>query len=157
MKVCMMKRVRLKYERDSTLKRIILSKSDSWPEVKHKIASAFDRLPFESGSIIISDAELEIGSSIPTFGHYLNQFHGGGRTIIGLCIDDDYTDHEHMYKDSVCSSGAHRKNVHLTNASTEQGTLSSPFSSKRTHSLSVSVCFNMPCLWLLFSVVDAKL
>ena len=94
MKVCMMRRVRLRYERDSTLKRIILSKSNTWPQVKAKIAGAFDRLPFESGRIIISDAELEIGSSIPTFGHYLNQFHAGGRTIIGLCIDDDYNDHE---------------------------------------------------------------
>ena len=82
MKVCMMRRVRLRYERDSTLKRIILSKSDTWPQVKAKIAGAFDRLPFESGRIIISDAELEIGPSIPIFGHYLNQFHAGGRTII---------------------------------------------------------------------------
>ena len=117
----MMRRVRLRYERDSTLKRIILSKSDTWPQVKAKIAGAFDRLPFESGRIVISDAELEIGPSIPTFGHYLNQFHAGGRTIIGLCIDDDYNDHE----ESASSSGARRMNLPKTNVASKQGTLSS--------------------------------
>ena len=84
MKVCLMKKVRLRYQKDSTLKRVVMSKSDSWPQVKAKIANAFQRLPFGSARIIISDAELEIGPSIPTLGHYLKQFHCGGRTIIPI-------------------------------------------------------------------------
>ena len=66
-----MRRVRLRYQRDSTLKRVVMSKCDSWAQVKAKIASAFQRLPFSSARIIISDAELEVGPCIPTLGHAL--------------------------------------------------------------------------------------
>ena len=77
-----MKKVRLRYERDSTLK-VVMAKSDTWAQVRAKIAGAFERLPYNSAQIIESYAELQIGSSIPT---YLNS---GDRTIMGLCNEDN--------------------------------------------------------------------
>ena len=84
-----MSKVRLRYERDSTLKKVVMAKSDTWAQVRAKIAGAFERLPYNSAQIIVSDAELQINSSIPTLGDYLEKFHSGGRTIMGLCIEDD--------------------------------------------------------------------
>ena len=107
-----MRRVRLRYQKDSTLKRVVMSKCDSWPQVKAKIASAFERLPFSSARIIISDAELEVGPCIPTLGHYLKQFHCGGRTIIGLCIDDEY--HESDSEEHVTDPGTQGSLSHST-------------------------------------------
>ena len=42
--------------------------------------------------IIVSDAELQIGPSIPIFGNYIDKFHAGGRAIMGLCIESDSED-----------------------------------------------------------------
>ena len=66
-----------------------MAKSDTWTQVKARIASAFERLPYTSAQIIVSDAELQIGPSILTLGDYLEKFHVGGRTVVGLCIEDD--------------------------------------------------------------------
>jgi hypothetical protein len=44
MKVCLMRKVRLRYERDSTLKKVVLAKSDTWAQVRAKIARVFERL-----------------------------------------------------------------------------------------------------------------
>ena len=84
-----MRKVRLRYERDSTLK-VIMAKNDTWNQVRAKSAGAFERLPYNnSAQIIVSGAELQISSSIPTLGDYLEKFYSGGRTIMGLCIEDD--------------------------------------------------------------------
>ena len=79
----------MRYERDSTLKKVVMAKSDTWAQVRAKIADAFERLPYTSAQIIVSDAELQIGPSIPTLGDYLEKFHAGRRTVMGLCIEDD--------------------------------------------------------------------
>ena len=77
-----------KIRKDSVLKNIVMCKSDTWPQVTAKIAGAFQCLPYESASIMC-DAELEVGPTIPTL---REQFHLGGRTTIGLCINDYYED-----------------------------------------------------------------
>ena len=62
-----------------------MAKSDTWAQVRAKTAGAFERLPYSSAQIIVPDAELQIGPSIPTW----VIIHSGGRTIMGLCIEDD--------------------------------------------------------------------
>ena len=112
MKVCIMKRVRLRYQRDSTLKKVVMAKGDTWPQVKAKIASAFQRLPFNNAQIIVSDAELQLNPSIPTLDDYIKKFHSGGRTVMGLCIEDDYEEYSsHDYTSSQPVSSVHSEKV----------------------------------------------
>ena len=58
------------------------------------VASSKGCLPYESASVIMCDAELEVGPTIPTLGDYMKQFHLGGCTTIGLCINDYYEENE---------------------------------------------------------------
>ena len=69
-----MKQVKLRYDRDSTLKKVAMSKQEAWPLVMEKIASAFGKVSTEICKIIVGDAELEVTDSIPTLGDYLTQF-----------------------------------------------------------------------------------
>ena len=87
-----MRKVCLRYKQGSTLKKVVMAKSDTWAHVKAKIASAFKRLPYGSAQIIVSDAELQIGPSIPTLGDYIDKFKAGRCTIMGLCIESDSED-----------------------------------------------------------------
>ena len=71
---------------------IQLKKRSSWQRVIHgpaKLADAFEHLPYTSAQIIVSDAKLQIGPSIPTLGDYLEKFHAGRCTVMGLYIEDD--------------------------------------------------------------------
>jgi hypothetical protein len=69
-----------------------MSKKDSWAVVKAKIAAAYQCTSFTNASIIISDAELELESSISTIGQYLHSFPYGNRAVLGLCIEDGNED-----------------------------------------------------------------
>ena len=82
-----MHQVRLRFERCSTLKKVVFFKSDNWNTVKKKIAHAFSVENASNSSVIVSDAELDT-SSIPTIGQYLSMLHGVGRAVFGLHIPD---------------------------------------------------------------------
>ena len=43
-----MKKVHLQYEWESTLKKVVMAKSDTWAQVKAKITSAIEHLPFDN-------------------------------------------------------------------------------------------------------------
>ena len=89
-----MQQVRLRYERTSTVKRLAFSKDDEWDTVKAKIASAYGiASSLENAYIVLSDAELDIGSVFPTIGSYLSMHPNGmGRAVFGLCLPDSDSD-----------------------------------------------------------------
>lgn len=89
-----MEQVRLKYHRTSTVKKLAFSKEDSWAVVKAKIASAYGiTTSIESGYIIMSDAELDVGTVFPTLGSYLSVHSSGiGRAVFGLCLPYSMSD-----------------------------------------------------------------
>ena len=86
-----MRRIRLRYEKSSILKKVPLKHSDSWDFVKTKIATSFGiEIPLpDDTKIVVSDAELETCDEMPTIGSYIDQLHNGiGRTVFGLYIPE---------------------------------------------------------------------
>lgn len=86
-----MRRVRLRYEKSSILKKVPLRHTDSWDCVKSKIATSFGiQIPLPDDTrIVVSDAELETCDEMPTIGSYIDQLHNGiGCTGFGLYIPE---------------------------------------------------------------------
>ena len=81
-----MEQVRLRYHRTSNVKKLAFSKSDNWDSVKAKIATAYGvTTSIQDAYIILSDAELDIGSMFPTLGSYLSVNPSGiGCAVFGL-------------------------------------------------------------------------